>query len=220
MVSGAHEDASSSRNVNRIISVSRGAGGRCLVHLESGSSFFVTLELTQSLGLIAGHEVTDLVVGELEFADGVQKATDKAIKLISMRDHSVTQLKNKLQTRGFSVDVINATCQSCLDHGYLDDLRFAKLWLESRIGKRNEGILRLKAGLAKTGVSRDIADVALSEILSDEYEEEAFQREIASLESRGKVTVARIIRRLSSLGFPASKIQSYVENRDEIDAGW
>jgi SOS response regulatory protein OraA/RecX len=80
--------------------------------------------------------------------------------------------------------------------------------------------LRLKAGLAKTGVSRDIADVAFFEILSDEYEDEAFQREIASLESRGTVPVARIIRRLSSLGFRASKIRSYIENRDEIDADW
>ena len=49
--------------------------------------------------------------------------------------------------------------------------------------------------------------------LPDDYEEEAFLREVDWLESRGVMPTGKIVRRLSSRGFAASRIQAYLEHR-------
>lgn len=217
MDSGEHEGVSNSPNVNRITRIQGGAENRCIVHLSSGSSFFVTFDDMLELELTVGVELSEPNVCELEFRQESLKARDKALELIAMRDHSEFQLKRKLLSRGFTRESVDSACESCVDLGYLDDLTFAKRWIESRVARRNEGVLRLQAGLAKAGVSRTDARAAIEETLSDFYEEEAFQREVEILESRGESSTPRIVRRLSSRGFSSSRIQSYLERRRTFD---
>ncbi len=211
MDNAARAGGSSSRNAERIARISAGRAGRCEVHLLDGSTFSVPRSLVVDLGLREGATLGREAAAALRTAARGIDAEEKAIELLARRDHSVSRLKAKLVERGFDAGAVDAACASLLRRGYLDDGRFARLWLESRIRRRNEGRAKLLAGLVGRGVDRMVAAQALSEIVSDSYEEEAFSRAVAEIERVARGEPKRIARRLSTRGFRAEFIGRYLD---------
>ena len=214
MDSVERDENSSSQNDNFVERIIRGADGRCVVHFRNGSSFFVSdldladLELTE--GSIAAPEL----LARLSRSASLLEVESKALELLARREHSRAQLAQKLIKRKFDRSIIDEVSEDFENRGYLDDFRFACLWIDQRVRGHSEGLLKLRAGLSRAGISRRMIDEAIDESLSDSYEDEAFDRSVATLEASGRRSVESIVRRLHSLGFSSTKIRGYVESRD------
>ena len=48
-----------------------------------------------------------------------------ALRLLTRRDYSQSDLRQRLRDKGFEQDLIEAALQRCLELGYLDDQRYA-----------------------------------------------------------------------------------------------
>lgn len=54
------------------------------------------------------------------------KAFSAALRLLTRRDRSETELRQKLEQFGFSLTAINTAVEKCREYNYLDDSRYAK----------------------------------------------------------------------------------------------
>ena len=104
------------------------------------------------------------------FASDCLRAEKTALRLVARAEQTVFGLSRKLERRGADTACSGAVVSRLLDLGLLDDRRYARLWLESRIGRQASSPVRLLAALRARGVDREDADSALRGALDGETE--------------------------------------------------
>ncbi|MDR0552234.1 MAG: recombination regulator RecX [Spirochaetaceae bacterium] len=93
-----------------------------------------------------------------------------ALKLVSRAEQCGAMLTRKLRQRGYSGKDAAAAIEKLEENGLLDDSRFARLWLQSRIARKTENPRKLAAGLLAKGINERIVRAALKETLPTETE--------------------------------------------------
>ncbi|WP_431223654.1 recombination regulator RecX [Serratia sp. L9] len=152
----------------------------------------------------------------------------RAMRLLSQRDHSETELRRKLAAQPF---VANAKCAGspssepleepvdpaiieqvvayCYQHNWLDDRRFANSFIASR-SRKGYGAQRIRSELMQKGVEKEIVQAALAECEIDWCEQ---AREIALRKFGDPLPVewkekTKVLRYLLYRGFYQEEIQS------------
>lgn len=150
--------------------------------------------------------------------DIIQKAKDYALQLLSYRERSFYELKKRLLDKGYSEKVINDVLLRFEELDYINDYRFAKKWVNSRIKYKPRGRYLLTKELRKKGVNQKIIDRVIYELLDKELEKK-LGKKLADkwLNSRGfsKNNKAKLIRYLQNKGFPYHMINEIV-NKYEL----
>jgi regulatory protein len=128
---------------------------------------------------------TSLPLGPLRPAEGAEveaaRETDpvmvKAGRILSRRPHSVAEVRDKLWAAGIAEDEIDRALERLTELKLLDDLEFARQWVDER--SRNKGLAgaALFNELQKKGVPAEVAQQAIDEA---ELDEEAQARELAA----------------------------------------
>ncbi|HHQ49519.1 MAG TPA: regulatory protein RecX, partial [Acidobacteria bacterium] len=88
------------------------------------------------------------------------EAFNKAVDLLSRRDHLEAELREKLRRRGISTEDIEAALERCRRLGYLDDAAVARRFVEVRAVAKGWGPARLRAELLRRGAASDVAEEA------------------------------------------------------------
>lgn len=104
-----------------------------------------------------------------ETAEG-KRALASALRTLSRRDMSISELKRRLIARGYPEELAGETVSRLREAGYLDDRRFARQWAEAAIRNGRGFGPRLRLELARQRVPEDIAGEVLAQ-LSAEYDE-------------------------------------------------
>jgi len=100
-----------------------------------------------------------------------------ALKFLKIRPRSITELKEKLEIKGFSHAEIETTANDLIASGLLDDRAFTKSWINYRLA-RPFGFRRIIQELKHKGIDQQIIDQAIKEI-DDQYDPEKIAVEIA-----------------------------------------
>jgi len=87
--------------------------------------------------------------------------TQRALGLLTRREHSARELERKLGARGVEPAEARATVDKLRESGWQDDARFAQLLVRSR-ASAGHGPLRIRAELATHGLDREAAAAALA----------------------------------------------------------
>ncbi len=94
------------------------------------------------------------------------KVYEKAIKLLSIRMHTTGELHQKLKTRGFSDSDIRPVLMEMEEHRFLDDQRFAEIFVDNLKRYKDFGYFGIKAKLLARKIPSDMADLALQEFFT------------------------------------------------------
>ena len=145
------------------------------------------------------------------------RARNNAYALLRQRPRSVYEIRNRLKLKGYADLLIEDVVASLERAGELNDERFARLWVESRMHMNPAGDVVLKHELERNGISDKIIEAVLIEKAEkyDEYElalsmaKERFER-LKKLDRR-KAT-KRIYDFLMRRGFKYDNIRRVVEN--------
>ena len=97
-----------------------------------------------------------------------QKAASKAMQLLLYRQRTEKELRNKLYEKGFSEMASEAAISYVKSFGYLDDRRYAEVYLHSQKEKKSRAVIRRE--LQEKGVSSDWIDLAFDEEPAEEGE--------------------------------------------------
>jgi regulatory protein len=103
-------------------------------------------------------------------ADEGKRALASALRTLSRRDMSISELTRRLIARGFPETLAGETVSRLREAGYLDDRRFARQWAEAAIRNGRGFGPKLRLELARQRVPEEIAREVL-ESLATEYDE-------------------------------------------------
>ena len=103
------------------------------------------------------------------------KARNKAFKLLSYRERTIKEIEDRLRKKDFSEEVIKAVVDFLLENDYLNEERFAEMWIRSRKNHHPRGRKLIYKELKNKGVNQRIINNALNQHLSNQEELEMAQ---------------------------------------------
>lgn len=142
---------------------------------------------------------------------------EAAIQLLSRRDHGQYELYQKLALKGYEEADIEAAINFCLDHNYLDDLRYAKSQIRQHVYK-GHGERRIRQELAQKRVAESVIDEAMMEEPQDwlELARMAAEKKFKGIKAKDQKEYAKQVRFMQYRGYSFDQI-SYALSFDEHD---
>lgn len=208
----AQGENSSSQNVNlEVVQIEGGASCQAKsIGLSDGSSFFMhrdaVLEFSISVGTVLTHEQLDLFLCR----SAVYAARDKAVEYLARREHSSNEIILKLRKKGYDDETADDAVRLLVERGYVDDRRFARMWIDSRLKKHPEGRSSLAAGLARKGVPREVANDVLNEKLTAELQDDALARSLEKYVRTRSADPQKVLNHLLRRGFRYADIKRHM----------
>lgn len=100
------------------------------------------------------------------------RARNNAYALLRQRPRSVYEIRRRLKLKGYADSLIEDIVAGLGRSGDLNDERFARFWVESRMHMNPAGDVVLKHELKANGISDQIIEIVLAEKAEryDEYE--------------------------------------------------
>lgn len=134
------------------------------MHLHIDGEYFITVDsgYLVELGIYNGMEVNCENIEEIRRNISVRRAYNKAVDLLSRRDHSKKELIEKLRQKGYGEFALTAV-EKLEVYGYIDDRRFAFAFAEELIRLKSYGKKRVEQELYRKGIDRDIISAVISE---------------------------------------------------------
>lgn len=171
-------------------------------------------------GLAQGDDVDEQTLKRLQSDDEQSQALVSAYGYLARRPHSGSELRKKLEAKGYSQPGIGSALKRLEELGYVNDREFAKAWIRERGGDR--GFHLLNAELRKKGIDPDIISEALAERTEDKEADLSQVRDLAAkryarLRSQPWETVyARLGGYLSRRGYPSDLVRQLLSEFKEI----
>lgn len=139
------------------------------VHISIDGEYRFTVDKTYFLGLFLsqGQEIDENELLCLSENIENRRAFNQAVSYLSRRDHSERELLLKLRQKGYAESGENAVTK-LKDGGYLDDGRFARVYVRELKDVKKFGRKRIEQELFRKGISRDIIREVLEETEFDE----------------------------------------------------
>lgn len=180
------------------------------VFLDGDRAFSLPLTLAASLGV--GQPLDDRAIARLRQEDEVARAVDRAARFLAYRPRSAAEVRQYLRRKGFADEAIAAALERMTQQGWLDDLAFARFWVEDRLRFRPMGRRALTYELSQKGVAAETIETALVDVDSLDAARRAARK---SLRRWRKETPEQLRRKLwDSLqrrGFEADLCREVVE---------
>jgi regulatory protein len=88
---------------------------------------------------------------------------EAAAAFLAVRSRSVDETRKRLVHLGYPAPIVEQVLERLIEIGYLDDLGFARAWVESRDRARPRGAVALRRELGRKGVPDDV----IAEVLAD-----------------------------------------------------
>lgn len=145
--------------------------GCAVVRTESGEKIRVPYALLRERPVKVGEVIEPVLYREFIVRRGYPHAVDRAVKLLSLRDHSEGELREKLYAAGYPDAVTDKVLAKLETMELVDDQAFADSWVLSRAHRH--GRRRIERELTQKGVSRETVQQAVSQLSDDDQLQDA-----------------------------------------------
>ncbi len=194
------------------------------VKLFLDDAFAMDLPLLEAARLRTGQSLSQPEVDALEQAGSFQSAYDRALRFLAVRPRSCEEVRRRLLQSGLTEADIAAVIRSLRQGGYLDDLAFARFWLENRNRFKPMGPRALRYELWRKGVEAGIIDAVLSGLDAQAAAYRAAQGQVQRYRGCSRQQFRRkLSASLHRRGFDGETIQDVVmqvlQELDESEAG-
>lgn len=126
--------------------------------------FAFGLKASLAAGLRAGQEIQVEEIRSLQERDALERGKSVAFSLLSYRPRSVAEIRDRLSEKDFSSGTIDQVVNRLCELDLLNDLEFARYWVEQRETFRPRSIRALKHELYQKGIGREIIDRAVAHV--------------------------------------------------------
>jgi regulatory protein len=117
--------------------------------------------------------------------DRLQRALDLGYAYLNRRERTVSEVRSHLGRKGVSEESVDACIRTLADQGFLDDARFAQLFVSDKRELEQWGSERIRRGLLARGIERDLAERVLERPRDDRVPEPSeLDRALALLRRR------------------------------------
>lgn len=199
---------------------------RLNMYIEEDFFCGISLNVVAQFGIYQGKELSEEELKEILNAELKARFFDRAVSYLIRSPKTEFQVRRYLKDLTFKKkgkwfqDISKEELQSIeenivsrlLEYEYIDDKKYAQMFVESRIKNKPRGKNILFGELISKGVSRDTAQKVLGEMVEDEYGilvatyRKRFKEEKISFEDRKKIDFLR------RKGFNWDLIENFINN--------
>jgi len=142
---------------------------RVNIYLDDVFAFALSLDEVVKQGLKKGLELSEEKVASLKEADATDYVYAKILNFLSYRPRTIKEVRDRL----YKYDVKDIAKQKILldrliSKGYLDDVAFARWFIESRNTHRPRSPRRIEQELMAKGISRETLKEVMGEVADAE----------------------------------------------------
>ncbi|MGD1118137.1 MAG: regulatory protein RecX [Dehalococcoidales bacterium] len=105
---------------------------RINVYLDGKLAVGILAEVAFKEGLKVGQELTASRIEALTGLDRSQHCYNTAVRFLGYRPRSEVEIRQRLARRGFENDCIAKTIARLKEQGLIDDVAFARFWMDNR----------------------------------------------------------------------------------------
>lgn len=212
---------------------------RVNVFLDGNFAFSLDVSQVIDLGVKVGQKINKDRLKQLQDASEFGKLYQRTLEWVLTRPHSVRETRNYLRRRKIKRQQLNRqrereekrplpeiqdeiaelVMDKLIEKKYLDDLRFAKFFIENRFVRKGVSHKRLRMELKQKGVSDENIKLAFSEVTRNEDEE------ILKMikKKRAKYNDFKLVNYLVRQGFEFGRAKDAVEKshqEEDSDSDW
>ena len=141
---------------------------RIAVDLDGSFAFALPAQLVTDERIEVGDTLDGERVNRLLAADQASRATEAALVFLSYRPRTEKEVRDRLRRGGYDPEAIDHAISRLQDWRYLDDVDFARRWVENRTTHRPRGKRLLQQELRRKGVDSETAREVIAEVELDE----------------------------------------------------
>lgn len=119
----------------------------------------------EDMDLKVGKLVDEKDLEKITFQEELNKAQAYAFTLLDYRERSLQEIRMRMRQKGYEEKLIAKVIEYLKNRNLINDKRFARLWVESRI-KKGYGSWRIRSELEQKGVDREMTDETLKDLCS------------------------------------------------------
>ncbi|MCD7819657.1 MAG: regulatory protein RecX [Lachnospiraceae bacterium] len=160
--------------MERVLEIRKLTGGRYLVCLDDGLQFPLYRKEITELDLCEGEYVSAETLSQILHELLPKRARLRALHLLEKMDRTEYQLREKLRLSAYPEEIIEDAVSYVKRCHYIDDLRYARNYVESHISEKS--IRQLENEMYTKGIPRELISQVLSE--SELPDEEAQIRKL------------------------------------------
>lgn len=120
-------------------------------------------EVILALGLRVGQVFDKDRLAEVIRTETARKARESAMRLLSFRDRTKSEIRKRLLGSDFPEDIVEEVIDQLSRVGFLDDEKFTRDWVKSRTTSKPMGRARLVWELRAKGVEQPTVEEALED---------------------------------------------------------
>lgn len=143
---------------------------RVNIYIDDKFAFGISEEIRFRNNLSVGQDITDEFIQDILLYEEQFKATNYALNLLSYRQRSEKEIYDSLKRKGYEDQFIYTAIEYCKENKYIDDLTFARSFINDKVNLNKLGPNRIKYELVNKGISQDIIDKTLRISSKDEYD--------------------------------------------------
>ena len=140
-----------------ITSIKKSKKGNILIYADNNYIASILPEVFLKSGLKVGSYIDEEILEKLNEEINLNKAKEKALRLLSFRAHSKQELKNKIQNSLGEKYAEKAT-EKMENLGLINDKEFAFTYAKELFLKKLYAVKRVKYELAKKGIENNIIE--------------------------------------------------------------
>ncbi|OGE81061.1 MAG: hypothetical protein A2826_00660 [Candidatus Doudnabacteria bacterium RIFCSPHIGHO2_01_FULL_43_23] len=133
--------------------------------------------------------------------DKYQKAYDQAVKYLTIKLRTVGEIQQKLLMKKHPTDVVMKVLRELERLDFLNDERYAKIFVENLKNYKSFGFYGIKAKLMAKKIPTDMIEGVLDEFFPEEEEMLVARRFVKKLARTGREEYEKVARSLASKGF-------------------
>jgi regulatory protein len=167
------------------------------------------------MDLQTGMWLSDEAIAELQAKDDLEHAHSRALDYLSYRPRSTMEVRHYLTGKDYPETVADEVIARLERVGLVDDVEFARYWLDNRSRFRPRGKRMLRYELRQKGIPSRIIEEAL-----ETYDEAAAVEKAAQGQARRLKRLPpdkfrqRLFERLARRGFSYDLIRETIETQD------
>ncbi len=174
----SHQSHSDLRHVVAVKNVGRGS--KRLIELSDGQQIVASEEAVRETGTVAGSPAGEPEVAALEAAQRRVAAHEAALRLLSSRARSKSEIRTRLAMRGMDPQTIAGEVDRLERAGLVDDAEFARAWVARRQLSAPRGKRMLRYELLGRGIDPEEATRVTADVDDREVALEAARRKSRS----------------------------------------
>lgn len=142
--------------------------GRQNIFIDGEYAFALPMQDILYFKIKEGQEIAEETVAFIRKNLIYIKAQDTALRMLGYKMRTVWEIRQKLEEKEFSAEVIDEVIAFLEKYGYADDREYCRRFIRERLRLQPKGAYALRMELRQRGISRSLIEEILSETEIDE----------------------------------------------------